>query len=209
MKHPAWLWLKKYQPEMLPGVDQSLQAIFDNGTLFESYVENTYPNSVKIGFSRNGLSYKSMPERTARAINAGARTVLQGRAEADGLTCIFDVLEHISGNNYALTEIKSSTKVKEEHILDLGFQKIVLEKSGIKIAHAKVRYVDPTYIRKKDLDIDRLVRNMREFLVIDGRNLWHDKDFSATPITYLGIGRSSQNSPVETAESNELNKLVS
>lgn len=156
MKHPAWLWLKKYQPEMLPGVDQSLQAIFDNGTLFESYVENTYPNSVKIGFSRNGLSYKSMPERTARAINAGARTVLQGRAEANGLTCIFDVLEHISGNNYALTEIKSSTKVKDEHILDLGFQKIVLEKSGIKIAHAKVRYVDPTYIRKKDLDIDRL-----------------------------------------------------
>jgi UDPglucose 6-dehydrogenase len=64
----------------------------------------------------------------------------------------------------------------------------------------------------RDLDIDRLVRNMREFLIVDGRNLWHDQDFSATPITYMGIGRSSQHSPVVLAELAEvagLKKLVS
>ena len=64
----------------------------------------------------------------------------------------------------------------------------------------------------RDLDIDRLVRNMREFLIIDGRNLWHDQDFSATPITYMGIGRSSQHSPLKLAELAELaglKKLVS
>jgi hypothetical protein len=61
----------------------------------------------------------------------------------------------------------------------------------------------------RDLKIDRLVRNMREFLIIDGRNLWHDQDFSATPITYMGIGRSSQHSPVELAEVAGLKKLVS
>jgi UDP-N-acetyl-D-mannosaminuronate dehydrogenase len=59
-----------------------------------------------------------------------------------------------------------------------------------------------------ELDADRLVRNMRECLIIDGRNLWHDKDFGAMPITYLGVGRSSSHSPAKLAEIDELESLV-
>ena len=77
------------------------------------------------------------------------------------------------------------------------------------VVDADVLFLVTEWKQFRDLDIDRLVRNMRECLIIDGRNLWHELDFSNTPITYIGIGRSSQHSPVETAEVSELRKLVS
>ena len=77
------------------------------------------------------------------------------------------------------------------------------------VVDADVLFLVTEWKQFRDLDIDRLVRNMRESLIIDGRNLWHELDFSDTAITYIGIGRSSQHSPVETAELSELRKLVS
>ena len=77
------------------------------------------------------------------------------------------------------------------------------------VIDADVLFLVTEWKQFRELDIDRLVRNMRECLIIDGRNLWHELDFSNTPITYVGIGRSSQDSPVNLAESSELRKLVS
>jgi UDPglucose 6-dehydrogenase len=77
------------------------------------------------------------------------------------------------------------------------------------VVDADVLFLVTEWKQFRDLNIDRLVRNMRECLIIDGRNLWHELDFSNTPITYVGIGRSSQDSPVNLAESSELRKLVS
>lgn len=77
------------------------------------------------------------------------------------------------------------------------------------VVNADVLFLVTEWKQFRDLEIDRLVRNMHECLIIDGRNLWHELDFCNTPITYIGIGRSSQHSPVETAEVSELNKLVS
>jgi hypothetical protein len=42
LKHPAWLWLKKYDKNKLPVPDEDLQALFDEGTLFESYAEKIF-----------------------------------------------------------------------------------------------------------------------------------------------------------------------
>ena len=75
------------------------------------------------------------------------------------------------------------------------------------VVDADVLFLVTEWKQFRDLDVDRLVRNMRECLIIDGRNLWHELDFSNTPITYKGIGRSSQHSPVETAEVSELGEL--
>jgi UDPglucose 6-dehydrogenase len=77
------------------------------------------------------------------------------------------------------------------------------------VVDADVLFLVTEWKQFRDLNIDRLVRNMRECLIIDGRNLWHELDFSNTPITYVGIGRSSQDSPVNLAESSELRKVVS
>ena len=55
------------------------------------------------------------------------------------------------GDSFILTEIKSSTSAKEEHIWDLAFQKIVLEGAGYPIKKCEVAHVNNRYVRSGDI----------------------------------------------------------
>jgi len=121
LKYPGLLWLKKHDKSKIPPINDALQAMFDDGHEFEKYAEELFPNAVKIGFSFEKNNYGSMPQRTKIAVETGAEIILQGRLEPGEITCIFDVVKKVGENEYDLYEIKSSTKVKEEHLFDLAF----------------------------------------------------------------------------------------
>jgi len=155
LKHPAWLWLKKHDKEKLPLPDANLQAIFDTGHEFEQYAEKRFPNGITLGFS-NYDEYLSLPERTKKALDDGAKTIFQGRFEADEITCICDVVDRVKENVIDLYEIKSSTKVKPEHYPDLAFQVVVLESAGFKIRKIAVIHVNNKYVRDGEVNFTKL-----------------------------------------------------
>lgn len=155
LRHPAWLWLKKYQKEKLLPVDENTQAIFDAGHDFEGYAEELFPEAIKLGFN-DYTEYASLPARTTAAINSGVKTILQGRFEADGITCIIDVLDRVSEDTFDLVEIKSSSKAKPEHEYDLAFQLAVLTKAGIKVRNVAVIHANNEYVREGDIDPTQL-----------------------------------------------------
>lgn len=166
LRHPAWLWLKKYDKSKLLEPDASLQARFDEGTLFEYYAEKLFPNAVKLGYKTDGefdgSKYRSLPQATKAEIAKGTKVIFQGRLEADNLTLIFDVLERVGDNSFDLYEIKSSTSAKPEHIPDLAFQTIVLEKSGLKIRNLYVLHVNNEYVRNGDIDPKQLAAEKKD-----------------------------------------------
>lgn len=150
LKHPAWLWLKKHNPKKLPPVDAGLQRMFDEGHLFEQYAEALFPGGTTLGF--NGFDeYLTLPARTKVAITREDSNIFQGRFEAGELTCITDILSR-NGNGFDLFEIKSSTKVKPEHLVDLAFQYLVLTRAGLKINQIKVIHVNNQYERAGEID---------------------------------------------------------
>ncbi len=153
LRHPAWLWLKKHNKSKLPAVDAALQAMFDDGHLFEEYADRLFPDAVTVGFSFADNNYRSMPSRTKEVLESGAKTIFQGRLETKDITCIFDVVERVEGNTFDLIEIKSSTEVKDDHISDLAFQTIVLEECGLSIRKIFVIHVNNEYIRHGEIDI--------------------------------------------------------
>ena len=156
LRHPAWLWLKKFQKDKLPPIDEDTQARFDAGHEFESYAEKLYPDAVRLGFN-NYHEYQSLPQRTKTNLDEGVPTILQGRFETDKITCIVDVLERVEDNTFDLIEIKSNTKAKPEHKYDLAFQTVVLEKSGIKIRNIVIIYVNNKYVRDGEIEPEKLV----------------------------------------------------
>lgn len=155
LKHPAWLWLKKHDKEKLPLPDANLQAIFDTGHEFEQYAEKRFPNGITLGFS-NYDEYLSLPERTKKALDNGAKTIFQGRFETDEITCICDIVDQVKENEVDLYEIKSSTKVKPEHHPDLAFQVVVLESAGFKIHKIAIIHVNNKYVRDGEVDFTKL-----------------------------------------------------
>jgi len=151
LRHPSWLWLKKFDKNKLPPVDENLQSMFDSGNEFESYANQLFPDATKIGFS-NYHEYLSLPSRTMVAINNNASSIIQGRLEADGITCIFDVLQKVGDKEFDLIEIKASTKAKPEHEYDLAFQMLVLEKSGYSVRNISVIHANKEYVRNGEID---------------------------------------------------------
>ena len=168
LKHPTWLWLKKYDKSKIPIPDEDLQARFDEGTLFEEYAEKLFLpaqaglEAVKLGYKNDGVfsgtKYYALPELTKAELEKGTKIMMQGRLEVDNLTSVFDVLEKVDKNTFDLHEIKSSTMVKPDHIPDLAFQTIVLEKAGLSIRNMYVLHVNNEYIRKGEIDIKKLVK---------------------------------------------------
>ncbi|HMT39382.1 MAG TPA: DUF2779 domain-containing protein [Candidatus Saccharibacteria bacterium] len=159
LKHPAWLWLKRHDKKKLPEPDANLQAMFDAGNLFEKYAEELFSDIVRVGFE-NYNEYLSMPDRTKKALADGAKVLTQGRFEADidrySITCIVDVIELVEENTFDLYEIKSSTKVKPDHIEDLAFQVIVLEGAGYKVRNISVIYCNNSYVRHGEIDAKQM-----------------------------------------------------
>lgn len=146
LRHPAWLWLKKYDKSKLPPVDANTQAMFDAGHDFEQYAESLFPNGVRLGFN-NYNEYLNLPTKTSAALENGAEVIFQGRFEVDGLTCITDVLYKNPDGSFDLIEIKASTKAKPEHEYDLAFQLLVLEKAGLRIRNIAVMHANKEYVR--------------------------------------------------------------
>lgn len=155
LKHPAWLWLKKHDKSKLPKPDAALQAMFNAGHLFEKYAEQLYPDGIKLGF-QNYEDYRNLPYKTEDAIRRGHQTIFQGRLEKNNITCIFDVLDKVGSNEYDLIEIKSSTRAKDEHELDLAFQLLVLESAGVKIRNINVVHVNRDFVRRGKVDPKKL-----------------------------------------------------
>ncbi len=155
LKHPAWLWLKKYDKSKIPIPDEDLQARFDEGTLFETYAEKLFPDAVKLGYKTEGIfsgsKYYALPELTKTELEKKTKVLMQGRLEVDNITSIFDVLERVGDNTFDLYEIKSSTSAKQEHIPDLAFQTIVLEKAGLSIRNLYVLHVNNEYVKKGEI----------------------------------------------------------
>lgn len=151
LKQPAWLWLKKHDPNRLPPVDDSLQAIFDTGHEFEQYAEALFPGGVTLGFNDYD-EYKSLPNRTAQALEEGIPIIFQGRFEHENLTFICDIIQFVGKKELDLIEIKSTTSAKPEHITDLAFQMVVLEKCGYKVRNISVTHVNNQYVRYGAID---------------------------------------------------------
>ena len=156
LRHPALLWLKKHDPSKIPPVDVATQQRMDAGYEFEEYAEKLFPDAIKIGFT-SPVEYRTMLSRTAEAWKNGAKCVAQGMYKSGELTCITDVLE-ADGDGYTLTEIKSSNSDKPEHVMDLAFQRIVLEANGYNIHKCQVLHANSKYRRDGDIDPNALTQ---------------------------------------------------
>lgn len=157
LKHPAWLWLKKHDKLKLPPIDEGTQAMFDAGHKFEAYAEAIFENGVTLGFN-NYNEYNSLTERTKQALNDGATTIFQSRFEWGDYNCLPDIVDVVGDKEVDLYEIKSSTRVKDEHLYDLAFQRAVIEANGLSIRKIFVIYVNNAYVRHGEINPTELTK---------------------------------------------------
>src|SRR6266704_5355252 len=135
-----WTVHEPNAPELQP--DKVLQDLFDQGRQVGEAARKRYPGGVLID-----LPHHAGAERVAatkKALDAGAPAIFEATFIADNTFVAIDVLEKLK-DGYRLTEVKSSTSQKDEHISDVAIQARVAAACGVKITAAEVLHLNKEF----------------------------------------------------------------
>lgn len=136
------LWLKVHQkdaPELQ--VDIVLQDRFDQGVQVGLEAQRLFPGGVLIDLPHDS------PDRvraTNDAIAAGAPAIFEATFVEGRVYVAIDILEK-TPDSYTLIEVKSSTKLKDEHIPDMAIQVWVARRAGIDVRRAELMHLNTEY----------------------------------------------------------------
>lgn len=150
------LWLYKNRRDLLPEVDENKQAIFDAGYEVESYAYELFPGGVSA--LEDNDNFWEPVERTKSLINEKREIIYQASFSAENLFCRTDIIKHDAGNDcWDIIEVKSSTQPHDIHYKDLSFQRICLERSGVKVGRVFLVYVNNQYVKNGGIDPEKLL----------------------------------------------------
>src|SRR5438128_5918854 len=137
------LWWEVHEPDAIElQPDKVLQDLFDQGRQVGELARTRYPGGVLID-----LPHDARAERVAATrelLDAGAPAVFEATFIADNTYVAIDVLEK-QRDGYHLTEVKSSSSLKEEHIPDVAIQARVAAACDVRITAAAVLHLNKEF----------------------------------------------------------------
>ena len=122
--------------------DKVLQDLFDQGLQVGRVARSRYPGGVLID-----LPHEAVPERveaTKNALAHGAPAIFEATFVARDTYVAIDILEK-QGNGYQVTEVKSSSSQKDEHIPDVAVQAYVAAASGVNVTGTEVMHLNKEF----------------------------------------------------------------
>lgn len=144
------LWVMKQRKDLAPPIDAALQRLFDEGNKVDAFAQKLFPKGVSVdGFGT------SAAQKTKQAIDSGATVLFQPTFLTKDLSCRGDILVK-NGDVWDIYEVKSSTQAKEEHKIDVGFQRICLEEAGYKVGKTFIVHINNQYVRQGEIDPQQL-----------------------------------------------------
>jgi predicted RecB family nuclease len=134
------LWWRVNEPDAPELVaDASLQAVFDQGSRVGEAAQRQFPGGTLIGHE-----YWRIPEKVAdtqAALVANAPAIFEAAFLVEGVYAAVDVLERLR-HGHALIEVKSTTKLKDQHIPDVAIQLHVLREAGVAVSRAELMHLN-------------------------------------------------------------------
>ena len=149
------LYLESYYSDFRDPIGESLQALFNSGHRVGALARERFPGGKLIDAPlRNGkahdLTVAAMSDETLDSIYEGVFTF-------DEINVRPDILKRVGKNEFDMIEVKSSTRVKREHIPDISVQVYVLEGTGVKIRKAGILVLNTGYVYEGgDYDLQKL-----------------------------------------------------
>ena len=141
------LWLKVHEPQAEElQVDLVLQDRFDQGVQVGTLAHGLFPGGVLIDLPHD---HPSRVEATRKAIDDGVPAVFEATFIEDRVYASIDVLER-TADGFTLIEVKSSSKVKDDHIPDAAIQTWVARKAGIDVRRVELMHLN-THFRHPDI----------------------------------------------------------
>jgi predicted RecB family nuclease len=124
-------------PELEPSL--GLQHRFEQGQQVGELARSYVPGGVLIDAPHNRIDERV--RATREALEAGAPVLYEASFAADGVFAAVDILERVE-RGFGLIEVKSSSRVKEEHLPDAAIQAHVLGRCGLEVSRTEVMHLN-------------------------------------------------------------------
>jgi hypothetical protein len=147
-----FFWIYQNDRDRLPAPDEQQQAIFDQGHQIGDLAKLLYPGGIEIDW---GSGHEAGIAQTATVLPE-RKPIFEAGFQSGKLHARADVLNPSTGGKWDLIEVKSSSKVKEEHLPDLAFQRHLYEEAGVRINRCFLMHVDMSYVRRGKINEKRL-----------------------------------------------------
>jgi len=132
------LWLDAHAPEhkIIP---PEVQARLDAGNDFGDKAMGIFGDFVETTTLREDgrLYFAAMIEKTQALLEAHTPVICEASFTWYGNFCAADILQRV-GEGYVLYEVKNAYSARKEFITDLGFQRLLLRKCGVKLVASKL-----------------------------------------------------------------------
>ncbi len=170
MQCPRMLWLDRHKPEERV-IPPEVQKKLDEGNafgdlamgMFGAYVETT-------AYKENGrLDITQMVKKTQECLRDGTQVICEAAFSYYGNYCAADILRKAEGG-YELYEVKNSGGVSEQFIKDVGFQRYILTRCGVRLK--KCCIVLHGAEEEKPFVIEDVTAQARAFSQTVNDNIW-------------------------------------
>lgn len=152
-------WFRLNKPELKEfEISESLQNRFNQGNVVEEYAKQLRIFSGMVEIKSRGTEAR---KELDALISKKAPAIYQATFIADGYIIRCDVLKwNAETKKWDLYEVKDTNSLhssgKRDHLSDVAFQSIVLERYGIPLGRTHIVHLNKEYIRKGNIDIESL-----------------------------------------------------
>lgn len=141
------LYLECYKPHLAMPLSETEQTRINESIYIGNIARDIYKNGCLI-HTYNNLEAL---ERTKEALlSSEVNTIYEAAFVYDDIFIRADILLKNDDGQIDLIEVKSSNKVKKDHLYDLGIQYFVIENSGLKIRKASILHINSQFKKTDD-----------------------------------------------------------
>ncbi len=135
------LWWRVHEPsavELVP--DAMLEAVFARGRQVGEVARAHVPGGVLIDLPHD--AYEERLEATRTALASEVPVVYEASFRADSVYVAVDILERGADGGFCVTEVKSTTSVKEPHLTDVAIQGHVARRAGLPVRRMEIMHLN-------------------------------------------------------------------
>ncbi|MGZ3726536.1 MAG: DUF2779 domain-containing protein [Pseudobdellovibrio sp.] len=137
-KNLYWALHKK---DLIPPVTPELQALFDQGNAVTAEARKRFPNGVLV--DNPAFDFVGSLKKTRELLAAQTPHIYEAAFEYKGCYARADIISYNPlTQRWSVIEVKSSTKVKDEHMDDVGLQIWIMANAGLPIEKISILHLN-------------------------------------------------------------------
>jgi len=148
------LYLNQYHKVFQSSSSENQEVIFEQGKEVGLLARRLFPSGIDAS-PTSYLSYEESITKTELAIKNGVTIIYEAAFLYDDVLAALDILVKDS-DGWKAFEVKSSTEVKEIHILDAALQYYLIQNTGISLQDIFIIHINNQYVRGEELEINKL-----------------------------------------------------